>query len=121
MKITVLTLVFALFLVIASVINYSFFVPKNSVRFTLSGSNTIAEAATPGAVLAGKTDWDIQPWVWLLPLLAIPVLFIPLGTKGPEDGDDDDDFNYRSSEVTLSDPFQQATGVKGGKAEHGGL
>jgi hypothetical protein len=116
MKVTVLTLLFALFLVIASLINYSFFVTKNNSGLKQFSNGESTKGYVPTTVFAGHKQGTAQPWVWLLPILALPILFFPFTANGPEDEESDDDFNYWPSEVTyLSSYKPYAVGLKGGK------
>jgi hypothetical protein len=108
MKVTILTLLFAFALVVASVVNYSLFVHKSIP--------SIVGQRTQLMPVSQRSDGAGMPiWLWVLPLLALPLLFVPFNST--EDEDDYDDF-LDLPEVSYLRPYQpMAYGVKGGRTK----
>ncbi len=98
MKVTILTSLIALVLVVASLVNYSFFVRNRAVTKNLE-SNTRTMQNVTGKV----TEYDASLAIWLIPIVGLALFLIPLG-----DNEKDDDFDYWPTSTI---------GIKGGLSE----
>jgi hypothetical protein len=71
MKVTVLTLLLAFVLVIASIVNYSLFVRNNAVSAQVINEETVSSGNT--RLASNPVNPNVQSWIWLLPILGLAI------------------------------------------------
>lgn len=102
-KKTVLSVLTALALYLASYLGLTLFSPGDSFSYPT------AQAQSQGSEQFGSTQNGDQSWLWLLPLLALPFLFVIFRSKDREDMDNE------------GWPYDQySVGMKGGRSRRSG-
>lgn len=98
MKVTILASLIAFVLVVASLVNYSFFVQNRAVTKNLESNSSVIQN-----IAGNSTTYDASLAVWLIPIIGLALFLIPLG-----DIEKDDDFDYWATPTA---------GIKGGVSE----